>query len=40
MAERGFVQVPLLYMKGANEVPEKWAKEVRFYGVLPKVDVE
>ncbi len=40
MQERGFVQVPLLYMQGANEVPEKWAKEVRFYGVLPKVAVE
>ena len=40
MQERGFVQVPLLYMNGANEVPEKWAEDVRFYGVLPKVAVE
>lgn len=40
MKERAFVQVPLLYMNGANKVPEEWAEEVRFYGVLPKVAVE
>ena len=40
MYERGFVQVPLLFMHGYSEIPEKWARDVRYYGLLPddKVD--
>ncbi len=40
MKDRGFVQVPLLFMKGETEIPEKWAKDVRYYGELPKIAVE
>lgn len=40
MEERGFVQVPLLFLRGETEVPEKWQKEVRYFGVLPKFHVE
>ena len=40
MYERGFVQVPLLFMHGYSEIPEKWAKDVRYYGLLPNVKVE
>ncbi|MBP5417890.1 MAG: 2-amino-4-hydroxy-6-hydroxymethyldihydropteridine diphosphokinase [Clostridiales bacterium] len=40
MYDRGFVQVPLLFMHGYSEIPEKWAKDVRYYGILPDVKVE
>lgn len=40
MEERGFVQVPLMYMRGETEIPEKWANDVHYYGVLPYVKVE
>ncbi len=40
MEERGFVQVPLLFMRGEKKVPERWSKEVRYFGTLPKFHVE
>lgn len=40
MYERGFVQVPLLFMHGYSEIPEKWAGDVRYYGLLPDVKVD
>lgn len=40
MEERGFVQVPLLFLDGAEEVPQQWRKEVRYFGTLPKFHVE
>ncbi len=40
MEERGFVQVPLLFLAGICEIPEKWKDEVRYYGILPKYRVE
>ena len=40
MYERGFVQVPLLFMHGYSEIPEKWAEDVRYYGLLPDVKVD
>ncbi|MBO4928042.1 MAG: 2-amino-4-hydroxy-6-hydroxymethyldihydropteridine diphosphokinase [Clostridiales bacterium] len=40
MEDRGFVQVPLLFLEGKREIPEKWAKEVRLYGELPNKKVE
>ena len=40
MEERGFVQVPLMYMRGETEIPEKWENDVHYYGVLPYVKVE
>ena len=36
MEERGFVQVPLMYLKGNREIPDKWKEEVRYYGLLPE----
>jgi len=38
MEERGFVQVPLRYLKGEREIPEKWASMVRYFGTLPDID--
>ncbi|MBO4496119.1 MAG: 2-amino-4-hydroxy-6-hydroxymethyldihydropteridine diphosphokinase [Clostridiales bacterium] len=35
MEERGFVQVPLLFLGGETEIPEKWKDAVRYYGVMP-----
>lgn len=40
MEERGFVQVPLLFLNGTCEIPGKWKDEVRYYGILPKYRVE
>ena len=40
MEERGFVQVPLLFLKGETEIPEKWQQDVRYYGELPSGKVE
>ena len=40
MEERGFVQVPLLFLEGTCEIPGKWKDEVRYYGILPKYRVE
>ena len=40
MYERGFVQVPLLFMHGYAEIPERWAGAVRYYGLLPDVKVD
>ena len=38
MEERGFVQVPLRFLAGDEEIPEQWKKEVRYFGVLPDID--
>ncbi|MBP5493305.1 MAG: 2-amino-4-hydroxy-6-hydroxymethyldihydropteridine diphosphokinase [Clostridiales bacterium] len=40
MQERGFVQVPLLFLSGEKEIPEKWKDDVRYFGELPKYKVE
>ena len=40
MEERGFVQVPLLFLGGTGKIPEKWEDEVCYYGILPKYRVE
>lgn len=36
MEERGFVQVPLMFLRGNREIPDKWKEEVRYYGILPE----
>ena len=36
MEERGFVQVPLRFLKGEEEIPEKWKDGVRYFGQLPE----
>lgn len=35
MEERGFVQVPLAYLHGAEEIPEKWKDGVRYFCEMP-----
>ena len=37
MQERGFVQVPLMFLDGKREIPDEWKEEVRYYGILPEV---
>ena len=36
MEDRGFVQVPLLFLRGSKEIPEKWKEDVRYFGELPR----
>ncbi|MBO4687791.1 MAG: 2-amino-4-hydroxy-6-hydroxymethyldihydropteridine diphosphokinase [Clostridiales bacterium] len=38
MQERGFVQVPLRFLHGEKEIPEKWEGSVRYFGELPAGD--
>ncbi len=38
MEERGFVQVPLLFLSGETEIPEKWKTDVRYFGPMPDID--
>ncbi len=38
MEERGFVQVPLGFLRGEKTIPEKWSKEVRYFGLLSDID--
>ncbi len=38
MEERGFVQVPLGFLRGEETIPEKWSKEVRYFGLLSDID--
>ena len=40
MEERGFVQVPLLFLSGEREIPEKWKDGVRYFGEFPKDAVD
>ncbi|MBO4474074.1 MAG: 2-amino-4-hydroxy-6-hydroxymethyldihydropteridine diphosphokinase [Clostridiales bacterium] len=35
MHDRGFVQVPLMFLNGESEIPEKWRGDVRYFGELP-----
>ena len=36
MEDRGFVQVPLLFLHGEKKIPKKWEGEVRYFGELPR----
>ena len=40
MEERGFVQVPLAFLRGETEIPEKWKDSVRYFCELPMPTVE
>ena len=40
MDERGFVQVPLAYLRGQEEIPDKWKDSVRYFCAFPTAIVE
>lgn len=38
MEERGFVQVPLLFLRGEKTIPDKWKDDVRYFCEMPNID--
>ena len=38
MQERGFVQVPLAFLHGQREIPDKWKEDVRYFCEMPNID--